>query len=35
MEDLIGKAPGSEIKNAETIEEWKENAKQKGLKVQN
>lgn len=33
MEDLIGKAPGEEIKCNQDISEWKGNAKQRGLKT--
>lgn len=34
IDDLIGKAPGYKIEESETIEEWKENAKNNGLKIQ-
>lgn len=34
IEDLIGKAPGEEkTEDNSNIEEWKESAKQKGLKM--
>lgn len=35
IEDLIGKAPGEVKESTETIEEWKQQANERGLKTQN